>query len=48
MGKFLKENWLWILAPIVLVLGLFVAVMIYSNVQGGGEDTDQPFVYNIW
>lgn len=44
MGKFLKENWLWILAPIVLVLGGLVVLMMST---GGGND-DQPFIYNIW
>ena len=28
MGKFLRENWLWILAPILIVLGLFAAVLL--------------------
>jgi len=42
MGKFLRENWIWIAAPIVLVVGL-VAVVIYVGSQG-----DSPFIYNIW
>ncbi len=42
MGKFLKENWLWILAPIVIVVG-GLAVLILSS-----SGDDQSFVYNIW
>ena len=47
MGKFLKEYWLWILAPIVIVFGLLIAVVAFGN-SGEGEDADQPFIYNIW
>ena len=43
MGKFLKENWLWIVAPIVIVLVLFVAIIAMQ----GGDDTS-PFIYNIF
>ena len=41
MGTFLRENWLWILAPIVLVLGLVVAIVVF----GSGDES--PFVYKI-
>ena len=42
MRAFLRENWIWIVAPIALVVGL-VAVMI---VLGSREDS--AFVYPIW
>lgn len=48
MGKFLKEYWLWIVAPIVLVFGLLIAVMVLDSLTGDDDDTDQPFIYNIW
>jgi len=42
VGRFLRENWLWVVAPIVLVVGL-VAVAIAIGNQG-----ESPFVYPIW
>jgi len=42
MGNFLRENWIWIVAPIVIVLILFVVLIAMS-----GED-DSPFIYNIF
>ncbi len=43
MGKFLKENWIWIVAPIVLVAVLLVVVAMM-----GGDDEAAPFIYNIF
>jgi hypothetical protein len=43
MGTFLRENWIWIVAPIVIVLGLFVAIILLQ----GSEDAS-PFIYNIF
>jgi hypothetical protein len=43
MGNFLRENWLWIVAPIVIVMVLFVAILL----MGGSDDTS-PFIYNIF
>jgi len=43
MGSFLRENWIWIVAPIVLVAILVVVLLL----MGGGGD-DSPFVYNIF
>ncbi len=43
MGNFLRENWLWILAPIVIVLCLFGAILLFQ----GGDDSS-PFIYNIF
>jgi hypothetical protein len=42
MGSFLRENWIWIVAPIALVVVLVVAVVVI----GGGDSS--PFVYNIF
>lgn len=43
MGKFLRENWLWILAPVVIVLALFLVLIFTSN-----SDDASPFIYNIF
>jgi len=43
MKAFLKEYWLWILIPFVLVAGaITVALVMMSN------DGASPFVYNIY
>ena len=43
MKAFLKEYWLWILIPFVLVAGaIAVALLMMSN------DGSSPFVYNIY
>jgi hypothetical protein len=43
MGNFLRENWLWIVTPIVLlVIALAVVVM---NL---GTSDDGQFIYNIF
>ena len=41
MARFLRENWIWILAPVALVVGL----VLFAVVTGG--EGDSPFVYNI-
>jgi len=41
MGNFLRENWIWIVAPIVLVVVLVVAIVVW-----GGDDAS-PFLYNL-
>ena len=43
MGKFLRENWLWIIAPIVFVLVL-MGVIVWMT-EG---DESAPFIYNIF
>jgi hypothetical protein len=43
MGRFLRENWLYIVAPIVLVILLLGALWIL----GGGSEAS-PFIYNIF
>jgi hypothetical protein len=42
MGKFLRENWLWIVGPIVIVL----VVLLVLAFAFSGDDT-APFVYNL-
>ena len=41
--RFLRENWIWIVAPIFIVMALMVAVALMTS----GDDTS-PFVYNIF
>ncbi len=43
MGTFLRENWLYIVAPIVLVI---VLLGVLYFVSGGSEAS--PFIYNIF
>ncbi len=43
MGNFLRENWLWIVTPIVLLV-IALAWVFYN--LGSGEDGQ--FVYNIF
>ena len=43
MKDFLKEYWLWILIP-----SLVVAVGILFLVMAGNSDSSSPFVYNIF
>lgn len=44
MAKFLRENWIWIVTPLVLVLvGLWALITFLP-----GSDGDAPFVYNIF
>jgi hypothetical protein len=45
MGSFLRENWIWIVAPLVLVL---VAVGVLLLAGSGGEGEDAAFIYNIF
>jgi VIT1/CCC1 family predicted Fe2+/Mn2+ transporter len=44
MGNFLRENWLYIVAPVVIVVVLLGALAIFTG--GGGEGS--PFIYNIF
>jgi len=43
MGDFIKEYWLWILIPFVIVLG-GIAILLYLAGAGGNSD----FVYNVF
>ena len=42
MKRFLRENWIYIVAPIVIVVVLLGALYVF----GGGEAS--PFIYNIF
>ncbi len=42
MGKFIRENWVWIVAPIVVVVVLLAAFALLS------EDSVSPFQYGIF
>lgn len=42
MMAFLKEFWLWILIPFVLVLALLLVLLLFN------KDGASPFVYNIF
>jgi len=44
MGKFLKENWIWIVAPIVLVAILVVVMVFFVT----GEEGSAPFTYALF
>ena len=37
MGKFLRENWVWILAPIAIVMTLFVVILLTSSSEGAPD-----------
>jgi TRAP-type uncharacterized transport system fused permease subunit len=43
MKRFLRENWIYIVAPIVIVIVLLGALYFI----GGGSDAS-PFIYNIF
>ena len=43
MKQFLRENWLYIVAPIVIVVVLLGALYVF----GGGNESS-PFIYNIF
>ena len=45
MGKFLKENWLWIVVPAVVTAAALFALVALTGEQE--DDGDQPFVYPI-
>ena len=43
MIRFLKENWLWIVLPFVLVVG---GILLFAS-MGGGDDGVSEFIYSI-
>ncbi len=43
MGKFFRENWAWIVGPIVVVVVLLAALAFFFS-----GDSSSPFVYNIF
>lgn len=42
MGRFLRENWIFIVAPLVLVLIGLLALVLF------GDDSPSGFIYNIF
>lgn len=42
MGRFLKENWIWIVAPVVTVIVVVAVILIMSE-----GDPSADFVYNL-
>ncbi len=42
MMQFLRENWLYIVAPLAIVLLALVALILF------GDDSTSPFIYNIF
>ncbi len=43
MLRFLKENWIWIVLPFVLVVG---GIILFA-VLGSGENPASEFIYSI-
>ena len=43
MAGFLRQNWVWIVLPIVLVRALVVALLVFGS---GGDDA--RFVYPVF
>jgi len=43
MSEFIKEYWLWILVPFVVVIGGIVALYMMSD-----GDSVSPFQYNVF
>ena len=43
LGRFLREHWIYVVAPILIVIMLLVAIYF---IGGGSEST--PFVYPIF
>ncbi len=44
MIEFLKENWLWILLPFLIVLG----GLLFFVMTGEADDSVAPFQYNVF
>ncbi len=42
--KFLKEYWLWIVVPMLLVLAALAALLLLAQ----GDDAASPFQYNVF
>lgn len=41
MKQFLRENWIYIVVPLAVVLILMVALLVL------GGDSSSPFIYNL-
>ena len=46
--KFLAENKVWWITPIVLVLGLVAYLLFVQENDAGQLGEDQPFVYDMY
>jgi len=44
MGRFLREYWIWIAIPFLIVAGIVAFVLL----SGSGEETSTPFSYPIY
>lgn len=42
MGAFLRDNWIWIVAPIALFAGLIAVVIVLNSSSDAGH------IYVIW
>lgn len=42
LSAFVRENWLWIAAPVALAAILVLALLLFS-----GNDDTSPFIYTI-
>jgi len=42
--RFLRENWLWIVVPMLLVFGALVLLAVMA----GGDDSVSPFQYPVF
>ncbi len=42
MGRFLKENWVWIVLPMVLAIAVLVFLIFFFE----GDDV-APFIYHV-
>jgi hypothetical protein len=42
MSDFLRENWLWIVVPLVVVVAGAIAFLVLT----GGSEEVNPFIYN--
>ena len=44
MGEFLRENWVWIVAPLVAVVLAVVVLFVLTM----GDDSSAPFMYSLF
>jgi len=44
MGRFLRENWLWIVLPFFVVLAAMVVLIVMAETG----DSAAPFQYNVF
>ncbi|MFT7671045.1 MAG: hypothetical protein ACI8X5_003760 [Planctomycetota bacterium] len=46
MGKLIKEYWIWVVAPLVLIFaGVGILIYMEGQADGGGES---EFVYDLF